>query len=150
MTLIRDADGNTKVQAEKFADENKVRIDLNGVERWRFDGLRLEALNNGQSVFIGEESGLSDDNTMNQNTAIGFNALKLNSTGGLNVAIGHSSLMNATNRNCNVAIGYQALMNNNTNANSAIGYQAFAEEKFKTVGSKFSLNKFTVGHPAHC
>jgi hypothetical protein len=59
------------------------------------------------------------------NTAIGVQALSLNTTGGYNTAIGYQSLCLNTTGVFNTAIGGQALYSNTTgSSNTAIGYRA--------------------------
>jgi trimeric autotransporter adhesin len=57
------------------------------------------------------------------NTAVGFNALRDNTTGAYNVAIGEAALANNTSGFQNMAIGTEALANNNANFNLAIGFR---------------------------
>jgi hypothetical protein len=57
------------------------------------------------------------------NTAVGANALRDNTTGFYNVAIGSGALASNTTGNFNMAIGAGALLNNNANFNLAIGYR---------------------------
>lgn len=85
--------------------------------------------NNGSSLFLGIDAGRFDDGTDNQNTGVGFNALRnntsalgnvavgyealrTNSLGQFNVALGHLSLNENTTGSSNVAIGRSALLNN--------------------------------------
>jgi len=93
------------------------------------------------------------------NTAVGVDALKVNTTGNLNTAIGKNSLMANTTGNSNTATGYGALSSNNIgrnnnangydalkrntsgNFNTAAGYQALS---FNTTGS----NNTATGHDA--
>ncbi|HTB99821.1 MAG TPA: hypothetical protein VK705_03995, partial [Ferruginibacter sp.] len=68
-----------------------------------------------------------------ENTAIGNNALEINTTGYFNVALGSSALVNNTSGGENMAIGYHAL-NSNTgplaNDNVAIGYLSLDQNTF--------------------
>jgi hypothetical protein len=105
---IQDADGDTKVQVEKNTDEDKIRFDLGGIEKWVIDSSRLEPRNSGGSTFIGEEAGQNDDLTNNYNVCIGRSAGKANTTGSKNVIIGAYALSNAISGR-NTAIGYQAM-----------------------------------------
>jgi len=59
------------------------------------------------------------------NTAVGFNALLNNTTGGSNTAMGYQALLNNTTGGANTAIGGRALRNNTTGElNTAIGAEA--------------------------
>ena len=67
------------------------------------------------------------NNTGNDNTAIGANALAANTTASTNTAIGSEALANvSTSSNC-TAIGYQALFNNTASQNTAVGESALFE-----------------------
>ena len=146
---IQDADSDTKIMVEESADEDKIRFDIGGTEYFVMDTARLEFLNSGSSVFIGEGAGLNDDLSNNKNTFIGFDAGKATTTGQTNVGIGPSALMANTFGSSNVAIGNNALNSNSTGgSNVAIGY----ESMFSTttailnvaVGYQ-SLNGNTIG-----
>lgn len=137
-SILRDADNDTKVQVEESADEDKIRFDLSGTEHYVMNGPRLEVLNSGNSVFMGEGAGANDNmsNTRNvfigkssgnsntggiNNTAVGFESLKANTSGIANVAIGALALKNNTADN-NVAVGQAALRSNTTGQyNNAVG-----------------------------
>jgi hypothetical protein len=60
-----------------------------------------------------------------ENTAVGFRALRSNTSGASNTAIGYQALQNNTMGFGNTANGVQALFSNNTGqANTAVGFQA--------------------------
>jgi hypothetical protein len=159
MNIISDADNDTKIQVEESADEDIIRFDMEGTEFFRMDGGRLEVLNTGNSVFIGNDAGLNDDFSSNSNvgigegslwqnekgelnTAIGLSAMLLSSAGSSNIAVGASSLYFNSDGNKNVAVGVEALsLNNSGDQNTALGYQAGQS----TLGG--SGNVF-IGHQA--
>jgi hypothetical protein len=90
------------------------------------------ALNDGgNSLFIGDNAGLSDDATANNNIAIGTNSSQNNVSGSQNVAVGHNTLVNNTNIN-NTAVGANALQFATTAINN-------------TALGSFALNAVTVG-----
>ena len=82
---------------------------------------RISQIGLGNSTFLGEFAGLSDDGTNNNNVAIGYEALKNNVSGPTNVAIGQDALKNNTTGQDNVAIGNGALVSNNGPTNVAVG-----------------------------
>ncbi|MGB0974220.1 MAG: tail fiber domain-containing protein [Flavobacteriaceae bacterium] len=125
-----DADGDTKIQVEESADEDIIRFDLGGTEHFKMDGPRLEVLNSGNSVFIGENAGLNDDLSANTNVAVGRNTLRNNSTGAFNTAIGDNAMFNSTNVG-NTAVGASSLYSNTSYNNTAIGVNAL---RFNTTG----------------
>ncbi len=124
-SMIKDADNNTKIQVEETANDDIIRFDMAGTEFFRMDNGRLEVLNTGQSVFIGDGAGANDDFTDNQNAAVGYSALYTNTTGDYNVANGASALYSNTTGMGNVANGASALLSNSSgNFNVANGFGA--------------------------
>jgi hypothetical protein len=63
-------------------------------------------------------------NTVDGNVAVGFQALRSNSTGTNNVATGFQSLFSNATGGANTAMGFQALNQNTSNGNTAVGFQA--------------------------
>ncbi|MFT4568479.1 MAG: hypothetical protein ACI9FN_003448, partial [Saprospiraceae bacterium] len=117
-----DADSDTKIQVEENGDEDKIRFDLGGTEKWIMEGSRLEPNNSGFSVFIGDDAGLKDDLSGNENVNIGYKAGESNVTGELNVAVGARAMRNINGGTRNVAFGYLALGNATTGSgNTALG-----------------------------
>jgi len=62
---IIDADNDTKIQVEETADDDIIRFDMAGTEFFRMDNGRIEVVNTGQSIFIGDGAGANDDFTDN-------------------------------------------------------------------------------------
>lgn len=121
---LSDADGDTKIQVEESADEDVIRFDVGGSERWRMTSKNIEPGGFNTSIYIGELAGNSDGLT-GQNIGIGRDALKSNSTGAVNVAIGNQALFNNTSGSWNTAIGNSALfLNTSSSAITAVGYRA--------------------------
>jgi trimeric autotransporter adhesin len=78
----------------------------------------------GENVGVGYEA-LKVNTTGNRNTAVGLYSAGANTTGNNNVAIGNSSLQTNTTGGNNVAVGNQALQANTTASNNtAVGYEA--------------------------
>jgi len=73
-----------------------IRFDIEGIEHFVMQGPRLEVMGSGQSIFIGEGAGESDDLTTNRNVFIGYEAGKSNTTGSNNVANGYNALRTNT------------------------------------------------------
>ena len=118
-TTLADADGNTKVEVEQTPDENTISLTMNGTEFFVFDSARIEVLNSGGSVFIGEDAGKNDDYTENRNVAIGKNALHANVANSRSTAIGYEAMAYADSRTTgretfNTALGYRALKGSGT------------------------------------
>lgn len=93
------------------------------------------------STYVGEDAGVLDDGTANNNTGVGWHALTLSTTGynnaGLgygvmrkittghsNCAFGYQSLYNAQGANTNTALGAYSLNNATSNSNTGIGYSS--------------------------
>ncbi|MBD99312.1 MAG: hypothetical protein CMO34_05665 [Verrucomicrobia bacterium] len=122
---IQDADGDTRVQVEEGTDEDIIRFDLGGTEYFRMDGPRFEFVNNGNSVFLGQNAGQNDDLTNNNVVFVGTNAGRQNTSGSRNVGVGYRALQQNTTGNDNVGIGEDALRLNATGSfNIAVGANA--------------------------
>ena len=143
-----DADKDTKIQVEESADEDIIRFDVAGTERWKMKGARLEAMNTGQSIFIGEGAGQNDDLSNNYNIYIGNNSGKLGTTSSTqNVAIGRDAL-SANTASINTAVGDVALKDNTTGSgNSAFGRMALTSNTTgfdnNAFGSSAMMNSTT-------
>jgi hypothetical protein len=138
LTIIADADGDTKIQVEESADEDVIRFDVAGTEVATLDGNgRLQFFSNNYSVFIGEGAGsIGTDNTYvgnnaahsvtggKENTALGSGAMYYKQTGRGNTAIGAWSLLDNVSGHENTAIGSRAGQNATGSGNVFIGYGA--------------------------
>lgn len=123
LSIIADADRDTKVQVEKNNDEDRIRFDIGGTEYFRMDQGRLVVSNFNSSIAIGGSTlpvstginniaigdrSLNDNTSGDDNIAIGELALEKNTTGRFNVAIGTYSMTVTTGASNNVAIGKNA------------------------------------------
>jgi Chaperone of endosialidase len=125
---IEDTDGNTIVEVEKTANDDKIRFSSNGTEYFNMNKGTIEVLNNGNSVFIGKQVGLNEDyNAGNQNVGVGFQALKASTNSFNNVAVGSRALWSQAGGGDNVALGTDALRTNDNYQNIAVGSMAGAE-----------------------
>lgn len=131
ISLIRDADNNTKIQVEESTNDNTIRFDLDGTEYFRMKAGRLDVINTGSSVFFGESAGISDDLTDNRNVYIGLGTGKSGTTANNNVGLGYSALTKITSGNENTAIGSEA--------------QASVTNGFRNVGVGFEAQNLLVG-----
>ncbi|MBI5324902.1 MAG: tail fiber domain-containing protein [Ignavibacteriae bacterium] len=138
--------GTTDAQAFVIRTNNviRTRITTKG---------QIEILNTGNSVFIGDGAGNSDDLSNNANVFIGYHAGLNNTTGSSNIGIGNNALRGNTTGSSNVAVGNAALSDNTTglmntafgngalnfsttsSSNTAVGYQAL---KLNSTGSSNS------------
>ncbi len=117
-TILSDTDKNTKIQVEETPDDNIIRFDIEGTEHFVMERGRLNFINTGHSVFIGNGAGASDDLSDNRNVAVGDSALSSNNQGQQNVATGYYALNKNTTGYRNVANGYKALYKNTTGRNN--------------------------------
>ncbi|MDX1407618.1 MAG: hypothetical protein R3330_05775, partial [Saprospiraceae bacterium] len=85
VTILQDEDADTRVQVEETADEDVIRFDLAGTEYFRMDEGRLEIVNTGGSILLGEGAGTNDDQSSNENIFIGHLAGNLTTTGNQNI-----------------------------------------------------------------
>ena len=106
---LADADDDTKIQVEETTNDDVIRMDIAGTERFLFLPGRIDVIGNGFSTFLGRNAGANDDFTNNSNTGIGYNALTATTTGSNNIAIGANTLDGAMSNSDNIAIGTDAL-----------------------------------------
>lgn len=143
---IGDADADTRIFSEFTADNDNIRFFTLGLERYRMRVGRIDVINTGNSVLIGDEAGLNDDLSDNRNVFIGQAAARSNTIGTRNVALGYQSMLNLVNNNDNVsignrssegiidarrlvAIGSEALLSNPSSDNMvAIGYRTMQQQ----------------------
>ncbi len=112
--------GTTQFMAVPYALNAATKIDELSDGKSDNDGTE-----DGSSVYLGIDAGLNDDGTDNKNVAVGFEALKSNTTGSSNTANGYEALYSNKTGTKNTATGYQALYSSNVSgANTATGYQA--------------------------
>ncbi len=120
---IADTDNDTKVQVEEITDEDVIRFNLAGSEKWMMTGERLEPKNTGYSVFIGENAAPNDDLNNNYNVGIGYYSLSNNISGTHNVGVGSRAGHINQSGSGNTAVGHNSLDTNSTGSyNTAIGY----------------------------
>jgi hypothetical protein len=122
LSEIADTDNDTYISVEEGTDPDYINFSTFGTNFWRMENGRLEFLNTGGSVFIGENAGYSDDFSNNDNVFVGKDAGKLSTQGSMNVGLGISSLYSNQIGSYNVALGAYALQAAaNTVGNNAMG-----------------------------
>lgn len=145
---ISDTDSDTKIQVEEASDEDVIRFDIGGTEKWVMTGGRLESKNNQNNIPIGQLA-LSNNSSGSYNTAIGHEALKNNTTADFNVAIGGRAMLSNTTGGRNVGIGYFSLnLNTTATQNTAVGYISLEKTtsgSFNTALGYASLRENTTG-----
>ncbi|MCK4635941.1 MAG: hypothetical protein KAT32_03680, partial [Candidatus Moranbacteria bacterium] len=87
---------------------------------------QLEVLNTGNSVFIGENAGSSDDLSDNLNVFIGNDVGKENVSGYANTVIGANAFQNNVDGKENTYVGYESGLENTSGSyNTVFGFRAF-------------------------
>ncbi|HEB62112.1 MAG TPA: hypothetical protein ENI82_03070, partial [Bacteroidetes bacterium] len=119
---ILDTDGNTKVETERTVNDDIIRFKTGGTDALQITGQRLEPLNTGLSIFLGQNAGMSDDLTNNQGVFIGYNAGRQNTSGLQNSGIGIGALQNNTSGSFNLGLGSFSMNANTTGTyNAGVG-----------------------------
>ena len=119
---LKDADEDTKIQVEESSDEDKIRFDIGGEERWVMRGRTLENSYNGGSLFIGQSAGINDNQAFGANVFIGRYAGKENTSGTYNSVVGYQALALNTSGASNTVFGGMAMYANTSGgSNTAIG-----------------------------
>jgi len=122
---IIDTDTDTYVTVEENPDDDIIRMFVQGTEKVRVGEKAIEQLSTGNSVFVGEEAGFSDDLSDNNNVFVGYKASRNNASGYHNTAVGFMvHYLNDVGYN-NSAFGYKALFFNTSGSNNtAVGYRS--------------------------
>lgn len=137
-SMIADSDNDTQIQTEESADEDIIRFDIAGTEKFLMRDSRIEPVNAGNSVFLGINAGQNDDLSDNRNVFLGTLAGRQNTSGQNNIAIGYRSFQNNTTGASNIAIGEDAARANTTGSdNIAIGANALNSNQ--TSSENFAL-----------
>lgn len=152
--FLSDADADTKILVESMPDEDIIRMELAGLEKFTFVSdttgrSRLDFPANQDNIAIGDiglNNNIGGDRNVvvgmqsfggnvsgNDNSAFGYRALQNNISGGNNVAIGRDAIRNNTTGGANVAVGSGALDANNGFENTAIGTSAMGNS---TIASR--------------
>jgi hypothetical protein len=160
--LLQDNDNDTKIQVEESADEDKIRLDLAGVESFVFTQGRIEVANTNESIFIGQAAGQNANmdsvyaNTFvgdsagysnvsaRANTGFGWGTLKDNTEIG-NTAIGSAALNENTTGQRNTALGWGA-MQKNTSGNNNVAVEASGLWSNTTGSHNATLGNYTLSH----
>ncbi len=143
LQILQDADGDTKIEVENNTDEDIIRFTVDGKEIARFVDSRLEIQATGFSVFIGYDSGISDNGSNNYVTAVGNEAGKNQVSGFANTYLGASAGYHNQSGNENTYMGTSAGYKNVSNGNTMIGRRAGFEN---TNGSN---NTYLGNHAGH-
>ncbi|MEM7368688.1 MAG: tail fiber domain-containing protein [Bacteroidota bacterium] len=114
--VLQDADGDTKINTEKFADEDMIRFDVQGQESFSFfrnangiPNLRISNVNGNMAV--GTDAGALTSTGIN-NLMIGHQAGASNTTGFSNVFVGLESGQSSVGAGDNTFVGTGSGKNN--------------------------------------
>ncbi len=126
--LLTDNDSDTRVEVEKNANDNTIRFSTAGTEYFSMFMGRLSINGTGNSVFIGNGSGISENLADHQSTFVGYRSGRLTTIGNHNAAFGTYALSGNTTGNYNTANGGYALSNSTTgSSNTASGYFSLSQ-----------------------
>ncbi len=140
-TFLADADGDTKIQMEENSDDDIIRFDLGGTEFMRLDSGRIEILNTGGSVFIGEGAGANDDLSDNRNVFTGYKSGYNNTEGINNIFTGYQSGYNNVTGIYNVFLGSNTGLSNTDGSNNIFIGTNTGFSNTEGVNSIFSGNQ---------
>jgi len=144
---IADADGDTKIQVEETSNDDIIRFDIAGSEKFIIKNnatgsrTRIETSSNGNNILIGRNTGNNMTTSSIENIMIGSDAGRLNETGNGNVIIGTGAGQMGTSPFSNTFIGYRTGQLNTTGDNTFVG--AFAGSATTTGGENTFLGSFT-------
>ncbi len=132
--LTGDDDFHFKVSADGSAwfdamviDAASGHVSLAGVSG------HIPVFDTGNSVFLGNGAGASDDLSDNRNVFVGQDAGQSSVSGSFNAALGYAAFQSNTTGSYNTALGYAALLSNTTGShNTACGRAALLSN---TTGS---------------
>ncbi len=162
LLYIENSNSTTPLIWGDFANDS---LRVNGsfsTEYWTIQGTRLEPVNTGNSVFIGEGAGENDDLSNNNvfigtdagkanitgsnNTAVGYHVLQSNTTGFGNTAMGRSSLLTNSTGKENTAYGFYSLrFNESGKYNTALGFHALQYNTTENYNTAIGYSAFTLG-----
>ena len=129
---ISDSDNDTKILVEETTDEDSIKFVVNDTLRWIMTRNRLEAKNNGGSIYIGKDAGASDKlNYEKENVFVGINSGNANVSDD-NVFIGSNSGRYSEKADQSVFIGTQSGMYSYSDYNTFIGFKS---GKLNTLGN---------------
>ncbi len=149
ITILEDADKDTRILVEKGMDDDTIRFETGGTEYFKMSNGRMEVVNTGGSVFIGRDAGANDDFSENFNVFIGDSTGAFTTTGRENIAIGRNALKANIAGNENVSIGVGSLEKNNIGIrNVSIGSSSLNSNtigNFNVVNGYYAMFNNTIG-----
>ena len=133
-SVMRDADGDTRIEAEMSPDEDVLRFTANGEPTMWIDSQTIHVSSNGFNTFIGWNAGMNNDGVTNYNTFIGRSAGRDNTEGHRNTFLGNLSGFETLTGHENTFLGNEAGRKNTSGdentyvgsesgKNSTTGYQ---------------------------
>ncbi|MBI1306540.1 MAG: hypothetical protein GC181_07995 [Bacteroidetes bacterium] len=123
-TTLADDDGNTTIEVEASANEDKIHFKLGGTEYYTFESTGMRFINPNGNLSIGSNNLLSITSG-NTNVGLGDYALRYDSSGSSNIAIGIAAMQGNRSGSNNVAIGYRSgFVNSTGSGNVFLGYRS--------------------------
>ena len=170
-SFLSDADEDTKVLVEFLPDEDIIRLELAGAEKFTFQSdstgrSRIDFPSNNDNIGIGDVnlgSNIGGDRNVvigmksfgnntsgNDNIGHGCRSLESNTTGSNNVGVGSNTIRKNTTGGANVAVGFNALSFNNGFENTAIGtaamFNSLTASRNVAVGNAAMLSNLSGGN----
>ena len=102
-TILKDNDGDTKIEVEANTDEDTIRFTLGGIEKMNMARTQIQLLDADKNTFIGYEAG--NVNTGTNNTFLGYKAGRANLGGDYNTFLGFQAGKAHLNQDHNTYIG---------------------------------------------
>ncbi len=140
-TLIRDTDGDTRIEVEKTPDEDIVRFSANADNNGAASGAADEVATLSSTGFnlISENTTYQIEGTQvlrkkNNNTYVGTGG-SLTTSGDRNTSFGYGALDKITTGNDNLAVGYNAGLNLTSASNSVLVGDNVASGPALTTGN---------------
>ncbi len=119
---LQDSNNDSEIYLFSQYGEDMAVIKIQNNDYFKFKAGRMEFVNNGESVFIGNTAGMDDNHDDNKNVFVGSYSGRHNTTGFYNLATGYGSLKNNLSGYRNVALGYWAMLANSSGSNNtAVG-----------------------------
>ncbi len=162
---LGDADADTKIANEATDDNDQIRFYTSGLEYFRMNNHQLLVISTGNSIWVGDSAGYSDDRSSNNNVFVGKNAGMFNTSGSRNVALGYESMKFNTaasdvvciGKNAgrgfedsrrNVAIGNNSLLlNDSADFHVSVGHNAMSNHIDRN--NNFALGIFALGNSSN-
>ncbi len=146
-----DINGTIKITGGTPGNGKVLTSDADGLSSWQTPSTYATELNDlsdaitdGNSVFIGSNSGVSNNGTDNMNTSLGYQAVKDVTTGDCNTALGYLCLTENTTGKWNTVIGSNSATTSNGDENTIVGSNSFRHNR--TGSSNIAMGIYVLSN----